>query len=124
MVDYDWQQNYVICQGLIKASSETLTHAAIYHALPTVNAVIHVHHQQLWSSLLDRLPTTAPECAYGTPEMAEEIIQLCQQPTTQQQQIIAMSGHESGVLTFGSNLERAGEALLKYFATINGDRLI
>lgn len=118
VVDYDWQQNYVTCQGLIKASSETLTHAAIYHALPTVNAVIHVHHLSLWSHLLNRIPTTNPACAYGTPEMAEEIIRLCQKPATQQQQIIAMSGHESGVLTFGQNLDRAGETLLKYFATI------
>ena len=124
VVDYDWRQNYVVCRGLIKASSETLTHAAIYHALPTVNAVIHVHHQELWQQLLRRVPTTKPQCAYGTPEMAEEIIRLCQQSSTQQQQIIVMSGHESGILTFGSNLDRAGETLLKYFATIQKDRLI
>ena len=118
VVNYDWQQNYVTCQGMIRASSETLTHAAIYHALPEVNAVIHVHHQLLWSKLLDSVPTTQPQCAYGTPEMATEIIRLCRQPTTQRQQIIVMSGHESGILTFGRNLERAGETLLKYFTTI------
>ncbi len=117
VVDYDWQQNYVTCQGLIKASSETLTHAAIYHALPKINAVVHVHHQLLWSQLLDQIPTTNPDCAYGTPEMAEEIIRLCQQPLTQQQRIIAMSGHESGILTFGDDLNQAGETLLKYFTT-------
>ena len=118
VVDYDWQQNYVTCQGLIKASSETLTHAAIYHALPEVNAVVHVHHQTFWQQLLDRIPTTQPNCAYGTPEMAEEIVRLCQQPATQQQKIIAMSGHESGILTFGSDLNQAGETLLNYFATM------
>jgi len=118
VVDYDWQQNYVTCQGLIKASSETLTHAAIYQALPSVNAVVHVHHQLLWEQLLGRIPTTKPQCAYGTPEMAEEIIRLCQQPATQQQKIIAMSGHESGILTFGSDLNQASETLLNYFATI------
>jgi ribulose-5-phosphate 4-epimerase/fuculose-1-phosphate aldolase len=118
VIDYDWQQNYVTCQGLIQASSETLTHAALYHALPEIHAVVHVHHYQLWSQLLDQIPTTDPDCAYGTPEMAEEIIKLCQQPLTQQQKIIAMSGHESGILTFGHDLNQAGEILLKHFARI------
>lgn len=117
VVDYNWQENYVTCQGLVKASSETLTHAAIYHALPQINAVVHVHHFSLWSQLLERITTTAPDCAYGTPEMAEEIIRLCQQTVTQNQRIIAMSGHESGILTFGTNLNQAGETLLNYFAT-------
>ena len=118
VTDYSWQKNYVTCQGLTKASSETLTHAAIYQALPQVNAVIHIHHELLWSRLLDRFPTTEPNCAYGTPEMAGEIIRLCQQPQTQEQRIIAMSGHESGILTFGLDLDRAGEVLLKHFANI------
>ena len=115
VTDYNWQKNYVTCQGLIKASSETLTHAAIYQALPQVNAVVHIHHELLWSRLLDRFPTTQPNCAYGTPEMAEEIIRLCQQPQTQEQNIIAMSGHESGILTFGFDLDRAGEVLYEAF---------
>ena len=117
-IDYDWQQNYVVCRGNIKASSETLTHAAIYQALSEVNAVVHVHHQQLWQQLLDRVPTTNPDSAYGTPEMAREIIRLCRQPQTQQQRIVAMSGHQGGILTFGTNLGEAGAVLLKYRATI------
>ncbi|MEL6494569.1 MAG: class II aldolase/adducin family protein [Cyanobacteria bacterium J06623_7] len=123
VTDYSWQDNYVTCQGLIKASSETLTHAAIYSALPQVNAVIHVHHQTLWTHLLHRLPTTDPNCAYGTPEMATEIMRLCQQPSTQERQIIAMSGHESGILSFGVDLDQAGEVLLKHFATIKPNKL-
>lgn len=118
VTDYDWQKNHVTCQGLIKASSETLTHGAIYTAEPTINAVIHVHHRQLWDKLLDAVPTTNPNCAYGTPEMAKEIIRLCQQQSTQNQKIIVMSGHDSGIITFGSNLTKAGEILLSYFSNI------
>lgn len=118
VTSYDWQKNSVTCEGLIKASSETLTHGALYSAEPKINAVVHVHHQQLWQQLLDRLPTTNPDCAYGTPEMAAEIIRLCQQPQTQQQKIIVMSGHEEGILTFGRDLREANKILLSHFCAI------
>lgn len=118
VTNYDWQKNSVTCEGLIKASSETLTHGAIYTAQPKVNVVIHVHHQQLWRQLLNQVPTTNPDCAYGTPEMAAEIIRLCQQQATQQQKIIVMSGHEEGILAFGRDLTEANQTLLSYFSTI------
>lgn len=118
VTDYSWQENYVTCQGLVKASSEALTHAAIYQALPEVRAVIHIHHLALWSQLLNQVPTTDSDIAYGTPEMADEIIRLCQLPTTKTQRIIAMSGHESGILTWGHDLDQAGEALMKYLVTV------
>jgi len=118
VTDYDWQQNYVVCEGLIKASSETLTHAAIYVAQTQINAVVHVHHDKLWRKLRDRVPTTDPSCAYGTPEMAEEIVKLCQQPETLKQKIIIMSGHEEGILTFGNTVEEAVNVLLEHYACL------
>ena len=107
VTDFDWHKNYVACRGLIQASSETLTHAAIYVAEPEANAVVHVHDLDLWRKLLYKVPTTNPDCAYGTPEMAEEIIRLCQQQQTKEQKIIIMSGHEEGILTFGHTLAEA-----------------
>ena len=117
VTDFDWHQNYVACQGEIKASSETLTHAAIYVAEPTINAVIHVHHRELWRKLLNKVPTTDPNCAYGTPEMAAEIIRICQN-SNRQCKIIVMSGHEEGILTYGSDLSEAREMLLTHFSNI------
>lgn len=111
---FDWQQNFVSCRGLIKASSETLTHAAVYYANPEVKAVVHVHQLQLWQQQIDRLATTARDCAYGTPAMAEEIIRLCQQKSVQEQKIIIMSGHQEGIITFGSTLTEATEVILDY----------
>ena len=118
VVDFDWYKNYVSCMGMIKASSETLTHGAIYIAQPKVNAVVHIHHQKLWQTLLNVAPTTSPDCAYGTPEMAEEIVRLCQEPLTQSKKIIVMSGHEEGILTFGENLTSATNIILEHFAAI------
>lgn len=116
VTDFDWHKNYVACEGLTKASSETLTHGAIYVAQPDINAVVHVHNRELWHELLDKVPTTDPNCAYGTPEMAEELIRLCRQPGTKRQRIVIMSGHEEGILTFGKNLTAAGNVLLQYFS--------
>ena len=116
VTDFDWHKNYVTCQGQIKASSETLTHGAIYVAQPQVNAVVHVHHRQLWQQLLNKVPTTNPDCAYGTPEMAEELIGLCQKPETQKLKIVVMSGHEEGIVTFGKDLDEAGKILLDCFS--------
>lgn len=115
VIDFDWHENYVVCEGKIKASSETLTHAAIYVADPTVKAVVHVHHLPLWKRLRDRVPTTNSSCAYGTPQMAEEIIRLCQPPQIHEQNIIVMSGHEAGILSFGKDLKEASQIILNYF---------
>ena len=118
VTEFDWQQNFVSCQGLIKASSETLTHAAVYCANPQVKAVVHVHQLQLWQQLIDRVATTARDCAYGTPAMAEEIIRLCQQQMVQQQKIIVMSGHSEGIITFGSTLTEATQVILAHLQAL------
>ncbi len=117
VIDFDYQQNSVTCEGLIKASSETLTHAAIYSDTE-INAVIHVHHHQLWQELMDRVPGSDRNCTYGTPEMAQEIMRLCQQDEVKRQKILVMTGHEGGILTFGRNLSEAGEIILKYFQSV------
>ncbi len=114
VTDFNWSENYVTCVGEIQASSEALTHAAVYIANPEVNAVLHVHNLEMWKKLMDKVPTTARNCAYGTPEMAKEIIRLCQEDKTKQTKIIVMSGHEEGIITFGRNLEEAGKILLQY----------
>jgi L-ribulose-5-phosphate 4-epimerase len=115
VVDFDWDRNFVTCVGPIQASSESLTHAAIYEANPHINGVIHVHDRKLWQNLLDKVPTTARNCAYGTPEMAREIIRLCQQDDLSHAKILVMSGHEEGIITFGKNLDEAGEVLMRYY---------
>lgn len=112
VTQFDWEENYLCCKGAIKASSESLTHGAIYQACPNVNAVIHVHSLSLWQKLLYRFPTTNPDCAYGTPEMAKEIIRIVQTKEAQQARTIAMSGHEEGIIAFGRTIDEAGNVLL------------
>ena len=115
VIDYDWRENWVTCRGTIAASSETLTHGAIYEANPQINGVIHIHHRHLWQNLMYRVPTTQENIAYGTPEMAAEIIRLCQEERLEEQQILVMSGHEEGIIAFGQDLAKAGNLLLSYY---------
>ena len=63
-------------------------------------------------ALLDRVPTTSKAAAYGTPEMAYEIMRLFKTSDAQRREILAMAGHEGGIVSFGKNLQRAFEVLM------------
>ena len=94
-------------------SSESLTHAAIYESDPTISAVIHCHDSVSWATLLDRAPTTSKSVAYGTPEMAYEIMRLFTVSDVRNTGIFAMGGHEAGIVTFGKDLEDAFDVVMR-----------
>ena len=73
---YDIDANRVTCRGAIRASSESMTHAAIYELSPAITAIVHVHSAELWQRFINVLPTTAADVAYGTPQMAAEFRRL------------------------------------------------
>jgi ribulose-5-phosphate 4-epimerase/fuculose-1-phosphate aldolase len=112
VTDYDLDQNIVECKGLIKASSESMTHIAVYQCDESINAIIHIHNLTLWQNLMDKVPTTKKEVPYGAPEMAKEIFRLFKETNVQQEKIIVMAGHQEGIITFGSAVESAGNLLL------------
>jgi ribulose-5-phosphate 4-epimerase/fuculose-1-phosphate aldolase len=71
VVAYDFAENWLRCEGPTVASSESLTHAAVYESEPTVFSVIHGHDVKLWAALLEEEATATPKgVEYGTPEMA------------------------------------------------------
>lgn len=115
--DYDLHQNSLSSTGPVKASSESLSHAAIYDKSPDTAAVFHVHHRGLWQKMLGVYPTTDPAVAYGTPEMAFEIQQLLMSnPELSERKVIIMGGHIEGLLIFGSSLDEAGRTALGLIA--------
>jgi len=117
--NHDIDKNYVHCVGPVKASSESMTHAAVYEADDSIKAIIHVHNIELWNQLMDVVPTTHKEVPYGTPEMANEIFRLFQETNVKEEKIIVMAGHEEGIISFGKNLDEAGEILLNFLAKLN-----
>jgi L-ribulose-5-phosphate 4-epimerase len=111
VVAYDFERNRVRYEGAALPSAESLTHAAIYKSDATVGAVIHCHDSKLWAVALNRAPTTSKAAEYGTPEMADQIMQLLAR--TDVPEIVVMAGHEGGILTFGKDLEEAFAILMR-----------
>lgn len=110
--------NTVHCIGPSKASSESLTHAAIYQMIPSAKAVIHVHHKKLWLSLLNKLPTTDVLIGYGTTNMAMEINRLLAEADLLEHRILAMAGHEDGVIVFGATMQEALGTLMLHYSKV------
>jgi len=117
---YDINENTLTAVGPVIASSESLTHAIIYESRQDVNAVFHVHHAGLWKRLLQTLPSTNKDVAYGTPAMAMEIIRLFNETHLAKHKIFSMGGHEDGIVSFGKDLNEAGEILLNALHKLQG----
>jgi ribulose-5-phosphate 4-epimerase/fuculose-1-phosphate aldolase len=116
VTDCDIDDNRVSCEGPLHASSEALTHAAIYALDPDIGAVVHVHDNALWQSLMDKVPTTSPEVSFGTPEMAREFARLYQETAFPHERIAVMAGHEDGLVTFGDGIADAARCILEMAA--------
>lgn len=114
VTDYDIEKNKVWCKGPKQASSESLTHAAIYEMDDSIKAVIHIHHNILWMNMLNKVPTSRKNVSYGTPEMAKEIKRLFAEEDLGAEKLLAMSGHDDGIIAFGTSLDEAGKILLEW----------
>ena len=101
------QVNQLQCKGPVDASSESMTHAAVYAADLRIGCVLHVHHAGHWSRLLYKVPTTAADVPYGTPAMAEEVGRLFLEENLGEVGCFAMAGHEEGLVSFGSDTQQA-----------------
>ena len=113
VVACDFGKNQVRYKGAAMPSSESLTHAAIYESDETAGAVVHCHCSKLWAAVLNGAPTTSKAAEYGTPEMANEIMQLFTRTNVQSRKIVIMAGHEGGILTFGKDLEETFAVLMR-----------
>lgn len=110
--------NRVESRGPVAPSSESLSHGALYDLdlFTPVGAVFHAHAPGLWRRAADLgLPTTAPTAECGTPDLAREIARLGRDGALTGG-VLAMGGHEDGILAFGPTPREAGERLLEALA--------
>ena len=118
---YDCAANQVRSHGRVMPSSESMTHAAAYDASPLVRCVLHAHSPVLWKRRRSLgLPETDPSIPYGTPGMAAEVGRLYRETVLPERQILAMGGHEDGIVVFGRSPEDAGGILLRWLARAYG----
>jgi len=97
--------NSVRSRGALEASSESMTHGAIYATDPVVRCVMHVHSRILFDALLaQNAPHTSPDISYGTPAMARAVAQLV---ATQHSLpvLFVMAGHDEGIVTYGADID-------------------
>lgn len=114
---YDYRRNRVRSRGLVEPSSETMTHGAIYDLSPQIRFVFHGHGAIIWRQARDlRIPVSDPAVAYGTPEMAAEVQRLYRSTALPETRILAMGGHEDGIIVFGHTADEAGQVLVTYLA--------
>lgn len=112
VVDWSASHNTVRCEGPIVASSESMSHAAIYEQLPGAQVVMHIHSADLWSRYLHRLPTTPESVTYGTPEMVVAVQELLKTHGNPAAGVIVMAGHEEGLFAYGENYQAAYQELV------------
>lgn len=112
--EVDIERNQVLCTGRVPASSESMSHAAVYRANPEVGCVIHVHSADMFGFMLERdYPATAPEAEFGTREMAREIQELVAGAPACEG-IFVMAGHEDGIIAYGRTTAMAHRKILQF----------
>jgi len=110
---YDPKYNWVESFGLVRPSSESMTHGVLYDADPAIRYVFHGHSPVVWEQAwaLDIL-VTDPAVDYGTPAMCREVERLLRDSAVARGRVLVMGGHRDGVLAFGETAEEAGQTLI------------
>jgi len=113
--DYNIEANEVYCMGETKASSESMSHAALYESDANIKAIIHIHNLDLWQKLKKDYPVTPDDISYGTPEMAYSIMDVYKQSELSIKKLLVMLGHKEGIISFGGNVKEAFKNLVTLY---------
>lgn len=110
--------NEVWCTGRVPASSETMSHDAVYQANECIRCVIHIHSRDLFDFMLaGPFLKTPKDAEYGTPELAEAVQELVQS-AGEEQGLFVLEGHQDGVMAYGPDMESARDLLMGLYQTM------
>jgi len=114
VLDFDLAKNFLRAEGPVEPSSEALTHGAVYDAVPQAGCVIHAHSPEIWRNARPLgIRLTAADIAYGTPAMGVAVGEAAAGCAAG---VVAMGGHEDGVLAFAGQPGQAAGCLLQCLA--------
>ena len=107
---FELEKNQVRAMGRTKASSESMTHGAIYSAKESIHSVIHFHNRKIFDSMLldGTVPKTPKDVEYGTPQMAIAMDHIVRQ-SGENCGFFVTEGHDEGVFAYGPSIEDALE---------------
>jgi len=117
---FDIARNHVVSSGPIQASSESMTHGAVYRSCSGANCVMHIHSRAIFDGMLrDGYPATPKDAAYGTPEIALAIGKCAADGGKDEGQIV-MAGHEEGVIAYGADVQRTLGLIIELYDKYGG----
>ena len=115
---FNVKTNEVWCTGRTAASSETMSHGAVYEANEKIRCVIHIHSRELFEFMLaGHFEKTPKEAEYGTPELADEIRNLVE-AADEEQGVFVLAGHQDGVMAYGPDIESTRDVLLGLYQAV------
>jgi len=104
---FDLAQNRIVSIGPVQASSEAMTHGAVYQSCSGAHCVMHIHCGAIFKGMIrDGCPATVENAAYGTPEIALALAECVQELGTDEGAVV-LAGHDEGVIVWGPTVERA-----------------
>ncbi len=109
---FDPASNTVRSFGPVQASSESMTHGAVYRAVPAAQCTIHIHSASLFATLLAKdAPHTPKSAAYGTPALSRAVAMLAASLPASGS-VFVTAGHADGLIAYGETIEAALNAIL------------
>ena len=101
---YSLDRNEVWSMGGMDASSESMTHGAMYASNQGIHCVMHVHSRILFDRLLQSgTAATQASIPYGTPAMAHAVSQFARQQSSLPA-LLVMAGHDEGIIACGTHV--------------------
>jgi len=109
------EKNHVVSTGQAEASSESMTHGAVYESCAGANCVIHIHSRKIFDGMVkDNYLSVPNDAKYGSPEMSLAIGKCVKEYGREEGQIVLL-GHDEGVIAYGTTVEKAYNLIIELY---------